>query len=253
MLLKNERGLLPLAPSVRRIAVLGPSADDPVAVLGNYNGISSKQVTPLEGIERQFSTADVHYALGATYTGATPALVPSTVLAPPDGGRHGVRAEYFDNPDLQGEPKLRRTESRAYFEMEMEPADVIAAVGKEHYSIRWTATLTPAFAGEYQLTVRTNRWNRTGKARLFLDDVELEFGGGPSTQATSTTSGPRLDGRLWRRCAWRLGAPIACASSSGRSGAGGLIQLAWIPPAEGALAEAERSQRMRTSLSSASA
>ena len=30
-----------------------------------------------------------------------------------------MRAEYFDNPDLQGEPKLRRVESRAYFEMEL--------------------------------------------------------------------------------------------------------------------------------------
>ena len=57
VLLKNEGGLLPLAASVRAIAVLGPSADDPVALLGNYNGISSKQVTPLEGIERQFPGA----------------------------------------------------------------------------------------------------------------------------------------------------------------------------------------------------
>ena len=240
VLLKNERGLLPLAPSVRRIAVLGPSAGDPVAVLGNYNGISSKQVTPLEGIERQFSTAAVHYALGATYTGATPALVPSTVLAPPDGGLHGVRAEYFDNPDLQGEPKLRRTESRAYFEMEMEPADVIAAVGKEHYSIRWTATLTPAFAGEYQLTVRTNRWNRTGKARLFLDDVELEFGGGPSTQVTSTTSGPPSRRPLLATVRLEAGRAYRVRVEFRQSGAGGLIQLAWIPPAEGALAEAEQ-------------
>ena len=55
VLLKNEGGVLPLRPSVRRIAVIGPSADDPVALLGNYNGISSRQVTPLEGIERQFT------------------------------------------------------------------------------------------------------------------------------------------------------------------------------------------------------
>ena len=68
VLLKNERRILPLSRSIRKIAVIGPSADDPVALLGNYNGISSKQVTPLEGIERQFSTAQVRYALGATYT-----------------------------------------------------------------------------------------------------------------------------------------------------------------------------------------
>ena len=57
VLLKNEGGVLPLRPSVGRIAVIGPSADDPVALLGNYNGISSRQVTPLEGIEKQFKAA----------------------------------------------------------------------------------------------------------------------------------------------------------------------------------------------------
>jgi beta-glucosidase len=55
VLLKNDRNILPLSRSIRKIAVIGPSADDPVALLGNYNGISSRQVTPLEGIERQFS------------------------------------------------------------------------------------------------------------------------------------------------------------------------------------------------------
>jgi len=112
VLLKNQGGFLPLGQSVRKIAVIGPSADDPIALLGNYHGISSKQVTPLEGIERQFSAAQVRYALGATYTASTHSLVPSTALTTPDGSGHGVQVEYFDNPDLQGEPKLRRTEAR---------------------------------------------------------------------------------------------------------------------------------------------
>ena len=72
VLLKNEGGVLPLRPSVGRIAVIGPSADDPVALLGNYNGISSRQVTPLEGLEQQFPAAQVRHALGATYTASTP-------------------------------------------------------------------------------------------------------------------------------------------------------------------------------------
>ena len=42
---------LPLKSAVKKIAVIGPSADDPVALLGNYNGFSSNHVTPLEGIE----------------------------------------------------------------------------------------------------------------------------------------------------------------------------------------------------------
>jgi beta-glucosidase len=239
VLLKNERGLLPLATSVRRIAVIGPSADDPIAVLGNYNGISSKQVTPLEGIERQFPNAVVHHALGATYTEATPALVPSAFLASPEGNARGLLAEYFDNPDLQGEPKLRRREPRAYFDMEMEPADVVAAVGHEKYSIRWTALLTPAATGDYQMIVRTNRWNRTGKVRVFLDEKELSFAGGPTTQATSTQAVAAIRRPALATVRLEGGHQYRVRVEFRQAGTGGMIQLSWIPPSDAALAEAE--------------
>src|ERR1035437_542445 len=95
VLLKNQGGFLPLQRSVHTIAVIGPSADDPTGLLGNYNGISSKQVTPLEGIVKQFSADKVEFALGAPYTASTAALVSSDVLTPPDGSGHGLLAEYY--------------------------------------------------------------------------------------------------------------------------------------------------------------
>src|SRR5205814_1864979 len=96
VLLKNENQMLPLKPTVRKIAVIGPSADDPEALLGNYNGFSQKQVAPLEGIQRQFAgRAEIRFALGATYTGISHALVASDALVPPTGAGHGVLAEYF--------------------------------------------------------------------------------------------------------------------------------------------------------------
>jgi beta-glucosidase len=176
VLLKNESGVLPLRPSVGKIAVIGPSADDPVALLGNYNGISSRQVTPLEGLEKRFPTAKVRHALGATYTASTHALVPAAFLTPADGAEHGVRVEYFDNTDLQGEPKLRRAEPRPYFDMGMEDPAVIAAVGRAKYSLRWTTTLMPNSSGEYDLTVRTGMWNRTATARLAYAKRKLREG-----------------------------------------------------------------------------
>ncbi len=241
VLLKNKGGILPLSRAVHKIAVIGPSADDPVGLLGNYNGISSKQVTPLEGIERQFSGAQVRYALGATYTASTLALVPASLLTPPDGKGRGLQAEYFANPDLQGEPKLRRNESRAYFEMGMEDPAVVAAIGQEKYSVRWTATLTPPATGEYEIAVRTGMWNRTAKARLLLDGKELDFGGGPSTQMTSTqpVAGPRR-GTARTRIQLEGGRKYNLNLEYSQPGAGGTIQLGWIPPANTALAEADR-------------
>jgi len=241
VLLKNEGGVLPLSASVRRIAVAGPSADDPVDVLGNYHGISSKQVTPLEGIERQFASAQVRYALGATYTASTYSLVPATLLTPSGGGR-GMEAEYFDNPDLQGEPKLRRTEPLAYFDMGMEDPAVIAAVGDRKYSVRWTCTLTSPASGEYDLSVKTGMWNFTGRARLFLDDKELTFSSGPSTQMTSTQTTP--GGRNVRaKVQLEGGRKYALRVEYRQPGSGGSMELSWIPPADSARAEAEQLAR----------
>lgn len=237
VLLKNEGGVLPLGRSVRRIAVIGPSADDPVALLGNYNGISSRQVTPLEGIVRQFPGVQVKHALGATYTASTHALIPSTFLTSP-GGSDGVLAEYFDNPDLRGEPRLRRVEARAYMDMGMEDPAVVAAIGREKYSIRWTGTLTPTATGEYAMTVRTGVWDRTANARLFLDEEELFFGRGPSIQMTSTqaASGPRMSGS--GRVRLEGGRKYTMRLEYRQPGSGGTAQLGWIPPAAATLDEA---------------
>ena len=177
VLLKNQNGILPLKPTVGAIAVVGPSADDPIGLLGNYNGISSRQVTPLEGIARQFAGAKVQYALGANYTATTPALVASNVLTAPDGKGPGLLAEYWDNSEFQGQPKFRRTEPRVYFDSFMEEPAVMAAINGEKYSIRWTGTLTPPATGEYVISARTGLWNRNGRIRLFLDDKEVNPSG----------------------------------------------------------------------------
>ncbi|MEI9973276.1 MAG: glycoside hydrolase family 3 C-terminal domain-containing protein [Ignavibacteriota bacterium] len=69
VLLKNDAQTLPLKASVKKIAVIGPSADDPVALLGNYNGFSKRQVAPLEGMEHQFP-GKIRYSMGSPYVPA---------------------------------------------------------------------------------------------------------------------------------------------------------------------------------------
>lgn len=59
VLLKNEGAVLPLRPGLRRIAVIGPNADNREVLLGNYHGLPSRYWTPLEGI-RTLAPAGVH-------------------------------------------------------------------------------------------------------------------------------------------------------------------------------------------------
>ena len=198
VLLKNQGAILPLKSSVKRIAVIGPSADDPIDLLGNYNGISSKQVIPLEGIIKQFPSAKVQSALGAVYTTGAQALVSANVLTPPDGKGHGLLVEYFDNADFQGQAALRRTEARVYFDANTEEPAVIAAVKGDKYSIRWTGTLTPPVTGDYVVSARTGQWNRDGRIKLFLDDKEVNpsgpAGARPAGLGPGQGQGPRRGG-----------------------------------------------------------
>ena len=50
VLLKNADGLLPLRKDPESMLVVGPTAANVAALLGNYFGVSSRLVTPLEGI-----------------------------------------------------------------------------------------------------------------------------------------------------------------------------------------------------------
>lgn len=64
VLLKNDR-LLPLSRQLKKIAVVGPNANDSTVVLGNYNGFPTHTVTVLEGIKAKLP--NVYYQKGVDY------------------------------------------------------------------------------------------------------------------------------------------------------------------------------------------
>jgi len=69
VLLKND-GVLPLSPALRTIAVIGPNANDPSIPLGNYCGMPSRLVTPLEGIRATVTKeTKIWYTDGCKHTG----------------------------------------------------------------------------------------------------------------------------------------------------------------------------------------
>jgi beta-glucosidase len=240
VLLKNDRRTLPLAAGVKTIAVIGPSADDPIALLGNYNGFSSRIVPPLEGLETQFAArATIRFALGATYvpgTGAaSQAVVSSSVLTPPAGSGHGVLAEYFDNADLQDAPRLSRLEPRPGLAAVTDAAVTAGGIPARGYSVRWTGTLTAPVTGDYVFAARGG-----GQAlRAYLDDATLwpETAPGARGQAAPQTPAttPLEAGHRYRlRVEYRQ----AGGGPGGGNAGGANVQLMWIPPAGPLLAEA---------------
>lgn len=71
VLLKNERNTLPLNKNIRSIAVIGPLADDPKAMLGSWagDGKAANTVTLLAGIKEKVPGSKVLYAKGVAIEG----------------------------------------------------------------------------------------------------------------------------------------------------------------------------------------
>ena len=80
VLLKND-GALPLKSSLKKIAIVGPLADSIPALEGNYNGTSSHYVTPLDGIRKQFPSAEVTYTPGTKFL-RNPSRFPRRPITP---------------------------------------------------------------------------------------------------------------------------------------------------------------------------
>jgi len=69
VLLKNTNGILPLLKSIKKVAVIGPNADNKTAQLGNYNGSPTKNVSVLEGIKGKLGPGvSVFYDKGVGFT-----------------------------------------------------------------------------------------------------------------------------------------------------------------------------------------
>jgi beta-glucosidase len=69
VLLKNKDNFLPISNKMKSIAVIGPNAFENSVLLGNYHGMPSKFITPLDGIRSRVSEdTRVYYAKGCDLT-----------------------------------------------------------------------------------------------------------------------------------------------------------------------------------------
>jgi beta-glucosidase len=234
VLLKNDDRTLPMTKAPKRIAVIGPAADDPDALLGNYNGIPSHIVTPLQGIEREFGKrSTVGFALGSTYVAGWSALVPENALSLEAAGeRHGLLAEYFASEDFTGKPLLSRTEPRVRFDLQAEEPALSKTLPPGGFSARWTGYLKVSQAGEYSLGAIRPDCDSCGRVdawRIYVDEkLAASDEQEPHGQMLPKTSPITLEtGRAYK---------IRVDYTKHGRGAG--LELVWTPPAEAALREA---------------
>ena len=171
VLLKNS-GVLPLSKDIGTIAVVGPTADEVMSLLGNYYGTPAAPVTILQGIRQAVGkNTKVLYSRGADLVEgreeprAAPAIEPAHLRPAAGATEQGLKGEYFNNRDLSGTPVMSRVDQRISFRWDRGgpiddlisrgefPAD---AIGSDNFSVRWTGQLVPPVSGRYELSVGAN-------------------------------------------------------------------------------------------------
>ena len=186
VLLKNQNHLLPLAKTIKTIAVIGPNADDAATQLGNYNGIPAAPVTALEGIRRKVSPGTrVIYARGSDVAANMPAFEPipaSALLTSADGNRRsGLNAEYFNTANFDGKahrpaeltypnsgkmvgaippnPKPLFTRVDPNIDFHWGDGAPRPGMNDDDFGVRWTGYLSAPVTGTYQLgAIGMNAW-----------------------------------------------------------------------------------------------
>lgn len=102
MVLLHNNGILPLAKNLKKIAVVGPNADDAALLNGNYGGTPTKEHTHtlLEGIRAAVPGTEIYYSKACELDDDYETI---PHLHEFNDGK-GVFVEFFNNRELSGEP-----------------------------------------------------------------------------------------------------------------------------------------------------
>jgi beta-glucosidase len=148
VLLKNENNTLPLKKNIRKIAVIGPNADNAIAVLGNYNGTPSNIVTALQGIRDKLGKGvQVIYEKAINFTNDTLLQYADFSNQYNWQGQKGFGVEYFNNRELKGEPVVRRHEALVEHDWQ-EGQLVVDTLKAYNFSARYTTDFTAPETGD---------------------------------------------------------------------------------------------------------
>ncbi len=143
VLLKNERGLLPLDPAkVRTIAIIGPDAWPAVP-----GGGGSSLVTPYRASSFLTAISDLYGSrVRVLYAQGLPTAQEFLTQTEfdPAGSAPGLKMEVFDTTDFSGPPATSRIAHADQWRAEMWTAKAL-----HPRSVRWSARYTPKKTGLY--------------------------------------------------------------------------------------------------------
>lgn len=143
VLLKNDNKTLPFGKNIRKIAVIGPNADDADMQLANYNGFAPQIITTLQGIKNKLPDAEVIYEPGCPIVENLPV---NKLLK-----LNNLKAEYFNNKSFSG-----RSISVDYNEINIRlfEQSPLKGINADTFSVKFKGTFVAPETGSYVFSMK---------------------------------------------------------------------------------------------------
>lgn len=165
VLLQNQDNILPLSSNkYKTVAFIGPSAKTPRVGGGGSSMVNFENaLSPFETISTELKGTKILFARGAVLRGDSDPIKPEFFNYE---NKPGIKAEYFTNTKLEGNPSITRIEKQLSNDWGDEsPAE---GIDNDNFSVRWTTDLSAPLPGTYQLDILTD-----DGIRVFVDGKKV--------------------------------------------------------------------------------
>ena len=161
VLLQNRNNLLPLSPD-KKVALVGPNADNEVMQWGNYNGTPYRTSTLLDGLRAALPEGSLIYEPLCGHTEAT--SYRSLFDRCTTDGRAGFAAAYWNNRAFEGTAVATDRLDKPFRFSAAGNTVFAPGVALKDFTARYTTTFRPDHAGRAACRLMTN-----GAVRILLD------------------------------------------------------------------------------------
>ncbi|MBO7191992.1 MAG: glycoside hydrolase family 3 C-terminal domain-containing protein [Bacteroidales bacterium] len=154
MVLLHNDGILPLSKNLKKIAVVGPNANDAALLNGNYGGTPTAEhtFTLLDGIKKAVPGTEVYYAQGCTLTEGYDTI---SYLKDFNDGK-GIYVEFFNNNDLEGTPDATGYYDKALNFSTFGAWGFAEGISTDKISVRASGKFTAPFTGEMKYALSSD-------------------------------------------------------------------------------------------------
>ena len=154
MVLLHNDGVLPLSKNLKKIAVVGPNANNAALLNGNYGGTPTAEhtFTLLQGIQSAVPGTEVFYAQGCTLTEGYDTI---SYLKDFNDGK-GIYVEFYNNNELEGEPAATGYYNSALNFSTFGAWGFAEGVSTDKISVRATGKFTAPFTGEMKYALSSD-------------------------------------------------------------------------------------------------